>query len=274
MSFYKNNPNNKSSNNNNNNNKYNDKLPSAKLPLKSINGRRCLTKCYPKGETFLHPVLLTGIRTDNANSCAIDPIHSNEHQYIKENELVITDKCKLEDNKIFKTPNELESILLSFYFNPSDFLANIYGLKSFDDVIYWTTENEYLPFGTIKRVHNCAWKVYGNKIEDLSTNVLDFYYDISRYHWLKDYVKVIEKKYSFDLSTSEKKSTDIIDGSDEIYNIIFNKYFTYEFFVDTIKRYIYEYEDKWDIIDSHYGHIKKYIFEQLIENIEAQLTKK
>lgn len=237
------------------------------LPLKSINGRRCLSKCYPKGETYLHPIFLTDI-TNHINSCAIDPIYSKDAQY---QGMKVTDACKLEDNKIYQPPDELESMLLSFNFNPYDFLTTIYGLNSFDDVIYWTLENDYLPFDTIKRVHNCAWKVYGDKPEQLSSAVLEYYYDIAKEHWLRDYTKLIENNYSFDLITNKK---DVSDASEEIYEILTSKFFTYNFFMSAIKRYIYEYQDKWEIIYSHYGKIKMYIFQQLVEKIENELINK
>ena len=250
-----------------------ENLPAAesKLPLKSINNRRCLTKCYPKDTTYLHPVFLTGI-ANIVNSCATDPVYSKDRDP-KYYGLILSDTCRLEDNKIYQPPNELESILLSFYFNPHDFLVSIYGLYSFDQVIYWTLENDHLPFDTIKRVHNCAWKVFGNRIEELSASVLDYYYDIAKSHWLRDYVKVIQNKYSFDLITDKETNTDITNTEEEIYDIIISKFFTDDFFATSIKRYVYEYQDKWELIHSHYGKLKNYIFQQLIDHIENETRK-
>lgn len=241
-----------------------------KLPLKSINGRRCLSKCYGRGVAYLHPVLLTSIKDDTKNNCAIDPTHSRDAMDYQGYDMIFVDKCRLEDNKIYQEPDELESILLSFYFNPSDFLVGIYGLHSFDQVIYWTLENDHLPTNTIKRVHNCAWRVYGDKIEELSSGVLDYYYDIARLYWLKDYAKIIQNKYSFDL-ISKKPPGVILDSKDEIYTILRDSFFTYDFFIGAIKRYVYEYQDKWDNYDSHYNRVKKFILYQLIEHIENEL---
>lgn len=241
-----------------------------KLALKSIHGRRCLTKCYPKGSVYLHPVILTGVKNTLINSCAIDPVHSKDPQYNLEHNMIFDDKCRLEDNQIYKPPDELESILLSFYFNPRDFLANIYEINSFDEAIRWTLENDHLPFDTIKRVNNCAWKVFGNKIEELSSRVLEYYFDISRTYWLKDYIKIIQNKFSFDFTSNKNK--DISDAFDELYQLFYSKIYTYNFFVNAVKRYIYEYQDKWELINSHYLLLKKFIFEQLIIHIESTLT--
>ena len=249
-------------------------ISGKKFPLKSINGRRCLTKCYSKGVSYLHPTILTGIKDSIYNTCAIDPFYSREilsetePSYEKGVGLQFIDKCRIEDNKIYQPPNELESILLSYYFNPNDFLVNIYGLHSFDQVIYWTLENDYLPFDTIKRVHNCSWKAYGNKIEAISGTVLDYYYDMAKNRWLYDYVRVIQNKYSFNL-VSEK--TDVSDAIGEIYKIVSSKFFDYDFFATALKRYVYQYQDEWESIDSHYKKIKYFIFQQLVEHIEQEL---
>lgn len=248
-----------------------------KLPLKSMNGRRCLTKCYPKGEKVVHPVILTGVEHETHSFCAIDPVYSrsieSEKTYDipgKEFNMIFIDACKLEDNKIYQPPNELESLLLGFYFNANDFLSNMYGLYSFDQVIYWTLDNNYLPFDTIKRVHNCAWKAYGNKIEAITNIVVDYYYDLAKNYWLYDYVKVIRNEYSFNLTTQKKNIPS--ETEEELYDIILSEFFTYDFFNDTIKRYVYLYQDIWDSIESHYIKLKNFIFRQLIENIEADTS--
>lgn len=253
-------------------NKFNQiKEPNQKdkdLSLKSINNRRCLSKCYSKGKTYLHPVLLTGIADKTNNSCAIDPVYSNDPQYYKENDMIYADTCKLENNEKYQQPDELESILLSFYFNPSDFLSSIYNINSFDDAIFWTLENDYLPFNTIKRVHNCAWKVFGSKLLELSNNVIQYYYNIAKEHWMKDYISVLENKYSFDFITSSKNHEDSVKTEKEIYDIVIKNYFTFHFFFSAIKNYIYEFKNEWEIIYSHYNLIKKYVFQQLVEEIQ------
>ena len=238
-----------------------------KLPLKSIQGRRCLSKCYPNGSTFLHPILLTGLTNRGKSYCAIDPIYSNDPQY---QGIILADECNIDDNEIYELPDELESILLNFYFNPYDFLTSIYGLHSFDEVIYWTLENDHLPFDTIKRVHNCAWKVFGNKVSELSSTVFEYYYDISKTYWLKDYAKIIQNKYSFNFVT---KDTNVTDAIDEIYEILLSKFYKYNFFIDAVKKYIDEYSDKWENITSHYANLKSYIFQKLIELIEKETRK-
>lgn len=239
-------------------------------PLQSTSGRRCLTKCHPKGNYYLHPVLLTGVRDRAYDTCAIDPAHSKDPQYYRENDMILADKCRMEDNMTYNIPNELDSILLSFYFNARDFLAGIYNLHSFDQVIYWTMENDYLPFDTIKRIHNCAWKVFGNKMEELTSGVLEYYYNLAKEYWLYDYSKAIQKDHSFQFVVSKDPSV-ISSSTSEIYDVLLTKFFDYSFFVSNLKRYIYEYEGTWELYVSHYDRIKIYIYEKLVHLIENSI---
>lgn len=236
------------------------------LSLNSINGRRCLSKCYPKGTTYLHPIFLTGI-SSQTDTCAIYPTYSEDAQFYG---MLVADKCNLGDNEKYKIPSDLESILTSFYFSPYDFLTGIYGLHSFDEVVRWTLENDYLPFDTIKRVHNCAWKVFGKHLEEISNIVVEYYYDISKTYWLKDYTKTIQKKYSFDLV---KNTGTISNTFEEMYEIVLSKFFTYPFFTSAIKKYIKKNKNQWDTIYSHYDEIKKYVFHLLVKNIENKTKK-
>lgn len=244
----------------------------GKMPLKSINNRKCLTKCFPAGKTYLHPVFLYPvIRT--VDSCAIDPIYVIESEDNRETTMIDTEVCNLEDNETHELPNEIEALLLSFSFYPKDFLENIYGLVNFDQVIFWTLQNDHLPFYTIKRVHNCAWKAFGNDFERLSANVLEYYFNISKTYWLKKYTKNIQNKYSFEFIT-KKKEMEISNSFEEIYNILLSKFYTYDFFISTIRSYINVYQEKWEQINSHYDELKKFIFDQFISYIENKMANK
>jgi hypothetical protein len=226
--------------------------------LKSLYKRKCLTRCYPKNVEYIHPLTLS-IEKNNYNSCAVN-LFTDEFGNTN-----YADKCNLEDNKTFKIPDEIESILLSFYFNPLDFLMNIYKISSFEQTIQWTKEHVHLPFITIKRVHNCSWKVYGNT-DNLSSIVLDFYYQLSAKVWLKDYIQDIQKNYSFDVVTENYS----IDNKRELYLIILKDYYTYSFFVSVVKQYIHEYSSKWNEIYSYFDSIKKYLHDSLIEKIKKK----
>lgn len=232
------------------------------IPLKSIHDRKCLTKCYPKGEIYIHPILLTAVKEPTNNSCAINPVPSQDDNFHKIHEMIWADTCNLSDNTNKKIPNELESMLFNFQLNSKDFLTSIYNLNNFNDVIYWTLENDYLPFDTIKRVHNSTWSAYGSDLNNISNIVVEYYYEMTKNYWLKDYINGIQNDYSFNFVG---KNLDVDDSSIGIYDIILEKYYTYHFLHSCIKKYIDEWSDKWDMIYSHYDNLKKYIYIQLVE---------
>ena len=89
------------------------------IPLQSVNGRRCLSKCYPAREEYFHPVILTGVRDKTNDTCAIQPIPSKNPEYYREHEMIYADVCRLEDNTIYKQPNEL------FYYTAKTFPSTI-----------------------------------------------------------------------------------------------------------------------------------------------------
>lgn len=232
--------------------------------LKSYNNHRCLTKCYPKNKLYMHPVVLGFIKNFDKNTCAINPVYDKKNN---SNNIKIYDECRLDDNNTYVIPDDTESLLLKFYFDPYNFLRSIYELYSFDEVIEWSKEMYYLPFNTIKRVHNCAWIAFGLKMEEITDNVVDYYFYILNKYWTKDYLKNIEKDYSFELSTDKSD-----DNIETIYDELFKSTVTNSFLQDLIKNYIFDYEDSWIFIESHYDNFKKYIYEKFVEKINKNLT--
>lgn len=243
--------------------------PDEKPPLKSVNGRRCISKCYKKRETYFHPIILTAVYDQDIDTCAIDPVHSQDQRYRIEHDMIYTDGCNIEGNRMFKLPDELDSILSSFNFNPADFLSGIYGLNSFDETIYWTMENDHLPFDTIRRVHNCAWRVYGNKIDNITQLVLEYYYDICITSWLPDFIIPIAASFSFETVTDTDQPETIENADEEMMDLIQTEFLTYDFFVKTIHSYIYEFDEKWDTIEAFYESVKIYVFNALVEQMES-----
>ena len=177
------------------------------------------------------------------------------------------------------TTNMLNS--LTYEFDLEFFMTQIYNFKSFDDVIKWTYENEqYINPRTIKRVHNCAWRLYGNNKDNITTTVLDYYYKIVINLWMNDYINLIYKKYAFNVNID----SDILNISyygdnnfppenkesiDRIQTIIKLNLMTYDFFTSVINMYLDKYHDMMRDITSHYKKIKNFVYKQLIKSIET-----
>jgi hypothetical protein len=246
-----------------------------KLPLKSIHGRRCLTKCYPKGKYLLHPIFLQTFSGLEHDICAIDPIYlkgSAKDEDPLQFGLDIVDKCNMEDNEKYQEPDELRNLLLTFNFDPVTFLANIYNLKSFDDVIYWTLENDHLPFDTIKRVHNCAWRIFGNDLQKISTNVYEYYRELTLVKWIKDFVKEIEKNYEFNIILENRTNeldnkNNSISDSKQLKDFIIKNFLRYDDFEALIKKFVKDNQKDWDSIESYYGNLKNYIYRYVVKKL-------
>lgn len=239
-----------------------------KPELKSINNRKCLTKCYPRNTEYVHPIILSGYMDTFLNTCAINPKYTKDPKQKKFNNFLLLDECNLNDNNNYEIPKEIDSILLGFYFNPKDFLNEIYDIDSFDKAIQWSLDKKYLPYDTIKRVQNCSWRVYGNIPGELSNAVIEYYYNLGK-KWLNEYINILLNKYSFSIIEKPDEKND-----KNLYDIIYINFFTYKFFSSALKKYVYEYQDKWEYIVSHFEHIKKYIFEQLVESMESVIENK
>src|SRR5208282_1551524 len=93
-------------------------IEKKKLPLKSISGENCLTECHKKGEWYLNPVTLDPIINYTNSSCAIIPIPKGDSFYK-------WSTCRFEDNAIYHAPSEKDSMLLTFHFDPYEFLTEI-----------------------------------------------------------------------------------------------------------------------------------------------------
>lgn len=238
--------------------------------LKTINGKRCLTKCFDKGKVFFHPIYLLPVRSKYKGVCATNPYYVEDSENDNIGGLQGYDFCRLEDNETYNPPDESTIILLSFTFDPRYFLSYFYGLKSFDQVIQWTLENDNLPTLTIYRIHDCAWKVFGKNIDALTYQVLEYYYEKSKNDWLRYYTDVIQREYSFELikQTNNKSSE-----KDQIYQLLLDNFYTYNFFVTCVKKYVYENQNTWEKIQSHYLKLKIYVLNCLIKKLEEAENK-
>lgn len=238
--------------------------PIPKGPLRSINGNICLTECYPKNHEYIHPILMNDIKSLTQNTCAID---NKNYTYLED--------CRIEDNIKYSIPKQLEIIFLNIPFDNRQFLSEIYDIHSFDDAIYWTKENLDYPQTTIIRIHNCAWKAYGNNITNLAESVIDYYYDMISNHWIHDYYTALAKEYVFVVKNDE--TLQVLKKTSENYKMSSNIIFVIRLilfyhlnrntFNNVIKMYIKRYLPEWNKIDSHYLNLKKYCYRYLHRHI-------
>jgi hypothetical protein len=236
----------------------------------SVNNRQCLTNCYTKGTNYVHPILFDIIRDHDNNTCATNVFLD------KSNNAKSFDTCAQQN--VSNAQDYLYTIIPQINLDSKEFLANIYELYSFDHVIDWTNQNNYLPYNTIKRVHNLAWQAFIMSTNDLNNTLLSYYYDLIRYMWIKDYYRKLTKIYHITYGNGEviivpRNDQVPIDGdSQKIYDGILTKYFPFSYFVAVIKRYIKDNKSNWLKIDSHYDRIKKFCYKYLLKQIQKSIV--
>lgn len=238
----------------------------------SDNNRQCLTNCYTKGTNYIHPILFDIIRDHDHNTCATNIFID------KNNNPKSFDNCHVQNNPPVSN-SYLYTIIPQINLDSKEFLANIYELYSFDHVIDWTNQNNYLPFNTIRRVHNLAWSAFIKTPSDLNNILLSYYYDLIRFVWIKDFYQELIKTYRITLGNGEvivEPKTVYVDNQGEknlaqVYTAILNRYFDFSFFVKVIKKYIKDNEANWSKIDSHFDRIKKYCYKYLLKQIQKSI---
>ena len=220
---------------------------SIKPPLLSKNANECLTPCIPRGTPFVHPVSIDGIRSMK-DTCAINPILGDEGH-----DMIWFEECDIADNKTHEPPDEYRNLMLTFYFSPVEFLRSVYNITTFDDVVYWTTDNENLPFDTIKRVHSSAWLAFSKKPDQITNTISSYYHHLASTVWINDYVDRLEKNYSFEIVDTDIKQ-------------FVNKYLTKSF----ISKTLHQFASQKDLGADPYLSLVDFVFDKLRNKMDLK----
>lgn len=241
-----------------------DTSKKRKKILKSHDGNKCLTSCNVKGSKYLHPILMTDFESGD-NSCAVSSLNTKNTKRIRKIDSWF-EKCDPSNNNNSQDVDEIENIMSGFLITAYDLINDVYELKTFDDVIRWLIDNSKKNKLTLARIHNCAWKVYGMKHDEITNLVTSYYYNLSLSDWLPGFIDDVKKEYSFNLIINKNyHPTSLSD-------IIKNEFYTHNFFTRTLQKYIYSYEDQWHRIDQHFTHIKSFVFSTLVDEINNKFT--
>lgn len=234
--------------------------------LQTDDEEECLTKCYVKGEKIFHPRTLTFKTAEFDGTCAIEPHKEHDIEKISKGQFVVeTGQCIL--NSSLAYPDE-RTIMMSYYFDPVFFITIFYNLKTFNAVIRWTNDNAESYFATINRVHNCAWHIFGRNKDNVTDIVLKYYYQLAVKKWMPIYIENLSKKYSFAI-TSDNITNSNDPTSGELSQIIIKKFFSYEFFVSVMNKYIDTIKRDTDQrVKKHYRLIKNFVYEHLTDHIK------
>ena len=201
---YKNNKNNIIKNKNIDNNTTNQIL--------SKNGYNCLGPCIEADTLFYNPVTFQAIIEDYP-SCPI--YKKNKHDPKKKDEILLYDRCNIEDNKKLDK-NIIYNIFdddIYFCNISNDFLVEVYNIRNVIDIINFLNDNiNELPDYTQKRILNYIYSVYKNHD--------DFPFELFSEKIIEIFNKIYKIKLNI-LKVNKKIKTDKIDN---IFEYLFTKY--------------------------------------------------
>lgn len=208
---------------------------------KSKNNKQCIGPCYKAGTWIVHPITLNYIRNKENDFCPINetlfknPITGEEEPHYM-------DQCfDPKENRDIKNKDnqlnlELDIINPNIVFDSAKFLKLYYNLFSFDDVINWVKNKNYVNIMTKKRVIECGFEIYGEQFNIMNNIVTEFYIDIIKqkligrlYNKLYKFIKIQDNKILL-----KENNDNINDNYVEKQNYIINNFVT----VDEINKFI------------------------------------
>jgi len=201
----------------------------------SKNNLKCLDKCHPPRETFIHPQTKKNI-TNNQKEyiCSVS-------QYVKDNEKYYTDECKeIPRNK--------------YYYNSKVILTSYYKIYSMEDLLLWLDNNKELSLDTKIRIFNFGFMAYFEELVFIDNRLIDFISLICLYYIDKIIKKIphidnniIKSRYigkakleTFFTSFIKNNKNIINEKSNEYKRTNINNFSLALFIIDKITDYIIE----------------------------------
>ena len=245
---------------------------------KSKSGQQCIGPCYKPGTWIIHPVTLDYITNEDFPFCPTNYYPDPDNP----DTLKRLDECfhPIEKpDKTDKTDIEMNIILPKFGFNCGHFLKIYYKIYSFEQTLEWLKENKYAPQYTKLRLLECSWQSYGNDVNILTDELVEFYVNMIKKSWIKKIYKHIEKYVKIDgdkiYFSVPPKSEDKSKISNE-YNVekinfiikkIVNKNNIYKFFT----KYIKGNKKRWDEIEDHNIKMQKFLVKYIVNKIKESI---
>lgn len=235
---------------------------------KSKNNFQCLGPCYEKGTFIIHPVTLE-YTTDTLHPfCAV-----NEWEYMNpetgKKEMRINDICFNPTAKENISAKELEMniILPKMDFSCEHFLKIYYDIFSMETAIEWVETNKHVPYYSIRRVMDCAWRAYGLKSKDyiLDDRIVIYYTELVKSRWFNDIYDYVAKYIAVDNGKIffSGENGDIDDMREAKENFLKDKLLNYI----TIKKFLLKFIDHYSkkSSSSSYTKLIKIEFKKFIE---------
>jgi hypothetical protein len=229
--------------------------------------KKCIGPCYKKGERVVHPVTYAVVTDNYQNFCPVNPWKTKASGHV-----YTTTGCtyKKDSNTDQKDKKRIDCINQRIDFDPSSFLKIYYHIDGLDLAILWYNENPTVSYSTIKRIMDCAIKVYGitEFYEKESSDMInEFTKFIILNYWLKTYetslIRWFDFKYDINkyiMQVRNEQNITSLDYNDEMYKMLHDQVellLTEKLLINIHKTFVIIYKDKWDSIESHFSKLKK-----------------
>jgi hypothetical protein len=242
---------------------------------KGIKKNQCIGPCYPPGSTILHPITLQIVSSNKSSNKLFCPIQPWRDKLGRTH---VVDECtKVTSSASVNEDIEKNFIIPKISFDPAKFLVLYYSIRSLDEVVIWYNNNATVPYNTIKRIMDCALKVYGEEelhekpasdfmIEFTKFMILEYWFDKYLIK-LSPFISVVENKIN-NVHTLVVNQEILEDSKQKTFDIkqkLFIKKKVEELLttllVRRILRKFYEqYKDTWTSMNSHLIKLSKIAF--------------
>lgn len=251
------------------------KKTSRKYPI-GKNNKQCIGPCYPIGHYAIHPITLKPISNKEHPFCPTEQWFDESN-----NQVQYTDVCFVptKEKDLPKNLADLNLILPSFHFNHEFFLKAYYNIDSFEKALEYIQINSNLSIYTRLRIMECAWKLYGDKIDIFDEQLIDFYIEVIKKDWIWDIYPKIENYIYVDKDNkiylkkikSNENENEIKKYTNEKINYFFEKFITKQKIYNILQNFIKENKKKWRDINSFNLLIEQYLIEYIIKQINSTI---
>lgn len=257
---------------------YMDKYNQSNKPYPiGINGKQCIGPCYKPGTYIVHPITLDYVTSRNVPFCPVP-----DYEYVDpetgQKSIRRIEQCYVPTESSDQSSREIEmNILLpNMDFSCERFLKIYYDIYSFESTLKWLNNNQNVPYNTKNRIMECSWNVFGNKLDYIDDQLIDFYIFTIKKYWIKSIYKKIYDLIYVNANTNtvylNKNNQNAEQFHIEKINFFIENYVNKNNMYQFLQSYIDINRDEWVKIKNHQNNLKKYFIKFFTKLITKNLT--